>query len=98
MRNYITFINLFFKKFGNCFGNFLNNKCFFINVRTTLKYILWTILILSGLGILTTSSIGIFNKNHKTKLINYPIIKWLLILGFILGLTLILLGIIFIAL
>ncbi|MBR2022655.1 MAG: hypothetical protein IJ997_03085, partial [Mycoplasmataceae bacterium] len=67
-------------------------------LEPTLKYIWWTILILSGLGILTTSSIGVFNKNNKTKLINYPIIKWLLILGFILGLSLMLLGIIFIAL
>ena len=48
-------------------------------LEPTLKYIWWTILILSGLGILTTSSIGVFNKNNKTKLINYPIIKWLLI-------------------
>lgn len=64
-------------------------------VEKIMKYLWWIIVSLVGVGILVSSSIGIATKDRQVKLSSRPILKWLLILGIILGIAVATLAILF---
>lgn len=64
-------------------------------LEKVLKQLWWIIVALVGVGVLVASSISVATKDRQIKLSARPVLKWLLISGIILGLTVATLAILF---
>ena len=69
------------------------NEAFLTSVSQSLKYIWFILVALIGVGIMTSSALGIANRARQEKLsANHPMVKWLLFSLIVLGAVVTILG------